>query len=71
MPKNMKFGELIKTRRAALSMSLNDISKLSGLSKAHIYELEISKTANPTVTTIGALALALKVKPEVLFRAAL
>lgn len=52
-------GALLRQRRELRNLSLSALASLSGLAKAHIWEIEIGRQTNPKVSTICALADAL------------
>ena len=54
-------GDLIKKHRTDLGLSLCALSKLSGISKGQIWDLEQGKSRNPTVNTIKKLAKCLDI----------
>lgn len=64
-------GEHIYTLRMLLGLSLRDVADKSGLTKAHIWELEDGRATNPTVKTLLMLATALNTKAEKLAALAL
>jgi len=53
---NNHIGDLIKSNRAKMGLSLSGLAKASGLSKAQIWDLERGKSRNPTINTIKTLA---------------
>ena len=56
-----KIGEYIQNRRKALNLSIRDLSKISGVSKSLISELEIgNKKSIPKLKTLLSLDKALK-----------
>lgn len=57
-------GDHIYTLRMRLDLSLRDVANKSGLTKAHIWELEDGRATNPTVKTLLTLAASLNVKAE-------
>lgn len=64
-------GVLIRERRAALGMSLDDVAKAGGCTKSHVWELEQDRSRNPTVAMVYALAQALGTPFPVMAAAAL
>lgn len=60
-------GNRIRERRIALKMTQDDLSIKSGISRATISALENDETADVKVSTLKALADALKCKPHSLF----
>ena len=63
-------GDMILKRRTGLRMSLEDVAKASGSTKAHVWEIEKGYSRNPTVKTLVGLAKALGVLPGRLANAA-
>lgn len=59
----------IKQIREGKGLSINELSKLSGISASYISELENEQNnkKNPTISVICKLAKALEVKPQELF----
>jgi len=56
----------INELRAARGYSLDELGQRAGLAKAHVWELEHGRSANPTIATCAALARALGVSLEYL-----
>lgn len=52
--------------RVSRNLSVRELSRLSGVSKTHINDIENGKT-HPTVYTICLLSIALEVSPYKLF----
>lgn len=63
-------GDMIKGRRAVRNMSLQDVADEARLTKAHVWEMETGRAANPCVSTLVGLSVALDMPPDVLFLAA-
>ncbi len=57
---SLNIGNKIKLLRLSRSISLNDLSKLSGVSKAALSKLETGHS-NPRIDTLDAIAVALRV----------
>lgn len=53
-------GAFIKSRRAALNMSLDEVAKRAGCTKSHVWELERGTSKNPTINMALALCDALQ-----------
>lgn len=64
-------GDLIRREREGWGLSLADLGKRCGLSKAHLWELEQHRAINPSVAALSGLAEALSYPPTKLFEAAL
>ena len=64
-------GQMIKTRRASLSMSLDDVARAAGCTKSHIWEMEQDRSRNPTVAMVYGLSQALAVPFAMMASAAL
>ena len=56
---NIKIGQKVRLLRQARNLSLNELSHLSGISKAALSKLE-SGDSNPRVDTLEAIAIALR-----------
>ncbi|WP_286748592.1 helix-turn-helix transcriptional regulator [Sphingopyxis sp. SCN 67-31] len=54
----------IAEARRLRRMSLDDVAKVSGLTKSHVWELEKGRSRNPTVRAVWSLARALTVSPS-------
>jgi len=52
----MSIGAKLKQRRMKNGWSLQQVADEIGVSKAHIYELELNKVKNPSVETLKKLA---------------
>jgi transcriptional regulator with XRE-family HTH domain len=57
-------GEAIKEYRRARALSLRDVAGRSGLSKAHVWDIECGCQKNPTVESVCRLAVAFSVTPD-------
>lgn len=53
---SMSMGAKIKQRRMKKGWSLQQVADEAGVSKAHIYELELNKVKNPSVEILKKLA---------------
>jgi len=53
----MSMGAKLKQRRMKKGWSLQQVADEIGVSKAHIYELELNKVKNPSVETLKKLAV--------------
>ena len=49
-------AETIKTLRLSRNLSLQQLGDAIGVSKAHVWELEAGKSANPTVSLVKRIA---------------
>lgn len=58
----------IKEIRQRAGLSLQQLSKLSGISTSYLSELETNTKDNPRLKTICSLAKALDVEPSKLFK---
>lgn len=56
---NIKIGQKIRLLRQARNLSLNELSRLSGISKAALSKLE-SGDSNPRIDTLESIAIALR-----------
>lgn len=63
----MKIELLIKQVRLEKNMSLNKLSKLSGISKGHLSKME-RQEREPRLSTLIQIALALKVDIKELYK---
>jgi len=54
---------MLKKARERRKYSLQDVANLTGLSKAHVWDLENGHSDNPTFLTIVVLSKALGIKP--------
>lgn len=55
----MKLAELLKSRRQAMGMSLDDVADATGSSKSYVWELENSKSYKMGLTLAARFALVL------------
>jgi transcriptional regulator with XRE-family HTH domain len=56
----LSIGTFVKSRRADLGLSLEDVARLAGCTKSHVWDIEQGKASNPTVKTALALCAALR-----------
>ena len=63
----MEIEILIKQVRLEKNMTLETLSKLSGISKAHLSKIE-RQQRNPKISTMVKIALALKVGIDELYK---
>ncbi|HHE6470065.1 TPA: helix-turn-helix domain-containing protein [Providencia rettgeri] len=56
---NIKIGQKIRLLRQARDLSLNELSRISGISKAALSKLE-SGDSNPRIDTLESIAIALR-----------
>jgi DNA-binding XRE family transcriptional regulator len=73
MPDRSKvtLGQMIRQRRKALGLSLDQVAQAAGCTKSHIWEMEQDRSRNPTVSMVWGLAGALSVPFPVIAAAAL
>lgn len=55
----MTLGELLKSRRESLGMSLQDVADACGLTKSHIWDMEQGNSFNPTLSASIRLSICL------------
>jgi transcriptional regulator with XRE-family HTH domain len=56
----LDIAKTIKARRAELGLSLQDVADATGLSKAHIWDMERGASSDPRLTTLLAVSDALR-----------
>ncbi len=61
------FVFLIKSLRTEKKISLNSLSKLTGLSRGYLFDLENNRKFNPTLDTLYKISSALNVNLKELF----
>ncbi len=61
-PHSPPLGQMIRQERTRQGMTLDDLARLSGVSKGMLSQIEQSKT-NPTVTVLLRIASGLRVEP--------
>lgn len=61
------FVFLIKSLRTEKKISLNSLSKLTGLSRGYLFDLENNRKFNPTLETLYKISSALDVNIKELF----
>lgn len=66
----MTLSQAVRTYRASLNLSLQQVADLSGLTKTHVWEIESGKHINLRTKTLMKLATALKVDSAHLFQCA-
>lgn len=57
----MEFGNLVKIRRNAKSLTLSELDNISGVSASFISRIENNSQKSPTITTVFKLATALDI----------
>ena len=62
----MKVEILIKKERLEKGISIDELSRLSGVSKGHLSRLERGERV-PSITTLCKIAIGLNIKPEKLY----
>ena len=67
----MSLASTVKSRRAELGISLQQLANRSGYSKAHIHQVEQGATENPSMGLVIALAAGLQMSAVALFREAM
>ncbi len=67
----MNLGVFVKTRRSNLGLSLDKVADAAGLSKPTVNDIERGIIVNAQVKTLVLLAKGLRVKPQIIFEAAL
>lgn len=55
----MNFATLIKNKRVASGMTLQEVGDAAGITKGHLHDLENDRHCNPGLFTCTRLALAL------------
>lgn len=63
----MTLPDGLRHYRNLAGLSLGQLAKAAGISKTHLWELEVGRTSNPCVETLAAIADALGVSPTLLF----
>ena len=64
-PYRIALGARLKAKREAKGMSLDELAKATGLSKAGLWQIEVGRS-EPRASTIIALAIALDVSTDFL-----
>ena len=67
----MKLGELLKSRREALGMSLQDVADACGITKSHVWDMEQGNSFNPTLAVAIRLSICLGISINALAAATL
>lgn len=57
-------GEKIKSLREKNNFSNKDLSRLSGVARGYIHELEVDRYVNPTIEVVCKLCMAFGVTPN-------
>lgn len=65
------FADLLRRLRKRERLSLSEVSRQTGLAKGNLCDMEKGNRANPTATTLGALATVYNTSAATLLRAAL
>lgn len=60
----MKFSELIKQKREALGLTLQEVGDACGITKGHLHDLEAGRHRNPGLYTCVRLSVALGVSVQ-------
>lgn len=63
----MRIEILLRERREEKGISINQLSKMTGISKGHLSRIENQETM-PTILTIERIAIALKVDSKKLYK---
>ena len=67
----MTLGELLKSRREALGMTLDDVADAAGCSKSHVWEIENHKSLKVSLILAARLSVALGLQVSLMAAAAL
>ena len=67
----MNLSELIKSRREAHNMSLQDVADACGVTKGYVWEIEQGKSLNPSLSVAIRLSLCLGISINALAAATL
>ncbi|MEB2554090.1 helix-turn-helix domain-containing protein [Burkholderia cenocepacia] len=67
----MKLGELLKSRREALGMTLDDVADATGSSKSYVWELEAGRSYKMGLPLAARFAVALGLQVSMMAAAAL
>ncbi|MDQ7982246.1 helix-turn-helix transcriptional regulator [Paraburkholderia sp. SARCC-3016] len=67
----MTLGDLIKSRREALSMTLDEVADASGCSKSYVWEVENHKGYKMSLVLAARLSVALGLQVSLMAAAAL
>lgn len=67
----MKLGELLKSRREALGMTLDDVADATGSSKSYVWELEAGRSYKMGLLLAARFAVALGMQVSMMAAAAL
>lgn len=66
----MTLGEMLKQKRVALGLTLQEVGDAAGVTKGHIHDLETGKQFNPGIFTCARLAIALGLTVQAIAAAA-
>ncbi|MBR8248636.1 helix-turn-helix domain-containing protein [Burkholderia cenocepacia] len=67
----MKLGELLKSRREALGMTLDDVADATGSSKSYVWELEAGRSYKMGLPLAARFAVALGLQVSMMAASAL
>lgn len=69
----MKLDKLITSLRGQRAMSLQDVATASGnaFTRSFVHDIEHGRSADPRTSEIMGLAKAFRLKPEIIFAAAI
>lgn len=67
----MKLGDLIKSRREALGMTLEDVADAAGCSKSYVWEVENHKGYKMSLVLAARFSIALGLQVSLMAAAAL
>lgn len=65
----MSLARLVANKRRNLDMSLADVSRIAGVSRQYVNDIEHGKVTNPSALVVIGLAKALKLKRDDLMEA--
>ena len=67
----MTLSELVKNKRAALGLTLDEVSSAAGMSKSHLHGLESGKVPSPSLLLCVRLSVALGINIQLMAACAL
>lgn len=67
----MKLSDMLRKRREALGMTLEEVADASGVSKSHIWSLENDRTPNVSLQLATRLSVALGISIHLMAAATL
>ena len=67
----MTLGEMLKQKRMAIGLTLQEVGDAAGLTKGHVHELESGKQFNPGIFTCARLAIVLGLTVQAMAAAAM